>query len=99
MPHDDTLVLTLEVGKHLMRRILINPDNATDLVYLPALLRLGYKLDILCNPGRVLVGFNRSQNNSLGEIVLPVSVGPITALVSLTLIDDTSSFNAILGRS
>ena len=99
MPHDDALVLTLEVEKHLMKRILVNPSNAVYLLYLPALLRLGYKLDDLCNPGRVLVGFNGLQTNSLGEIVLPISVGPVTSLVPLIVIDETSSFNAILGRT
>ena len=99
MPHDDTLVLTLEVGKHWMKRILVNPSNAIYLLYLPALLRLGYKLDNLWNPGRVLVGFNRSQTNSLGEIVLPISIGPVTSLVPLIVIDEMSSFNAILGRT
>ena len=57
-PHDDALVLTLKVGWHLIKRILVNPGSATDLLYLPALIRLGYKPDNLRNPRRVLVGFN-----------------------------------------
>ena len=95
----DALVLTLEIGKHLMKRILVDPSSAGDLLYLPALLRLGYKPDYLCNPRRVLVSFNRSQTKSLGEIGLPISTRPIIALVLLIVIDDTSSFNAILGRT
>ena len=65
----------------------------------PALLCLGYKPNNLRNPRRVLVGFNESHNNSLGEIVLLVSVDPVTALVPLTVIDESSSFNVILGRA
>ena len=94
--HDDALVLTLMVEKHFMKRILVYLGNVADLLYLPALLYLGYKPDNLCNPGRVLVGFNGSQTNSLGEIVLQVSVGPVTTLVSLIMIDEPSLFNAIL---
>ena len=96
MPHDDTLVLTLEVGKHLMKLILINLSSVADLLYLPALLRLGYKLDNLCNLGRVLVGFNGSHTNSLGKIELPILTRPITSLVLLTMIKKPSSFNVIL---
>ena len=66
MPHDDALVLTLEAGKHLMKRILVDPCSVAYLLYLPALLWLGYKPDNLHNPGKVLVGFNGSQTNSLG---------------------------------
>ena len=50
MPHCDVLVLTLEVKKHLMKGILVNPGSASNLLYLPALLRLGYKLDSLHSP-------------------------------------------------
>ena len=60
MPHCDTLVLTLVVGKHMMKRILVDLNSAVDLLYLPALLRLGYKPDSLRNPERILVGFNGS---------------------------------------
>ena len=59
MLHCDALVLTLEVGQHLMRQILVDPSSAIDLLYLHALLRLGYKLDSLRSFGSVLVGFNR----------------------------------------
>ena len=99
MPHYDVLVLTLEVGQHLMKRILVDPGNATNLLCMSALLCLGYKPDNLRNPGRLLVGFNGSQTNSLGEIVLPVSDGLVTALVPLKVIDEPSSFNAILGHT
>ena len=95
----DALVLTLEVEQHLVKRISVDPDSVADLLYLPFLLRLGYKLDNLRNPGRVLVSFNGSQTNSLGEIVLLVLVGPVTALVPLTVINEPSFFNAILGRT
>ena len=51
------------------------------------------------SPLRVLVSFNGPHTNSLGKIVLLVSIGPITTLVPLTVIDEPSSFNTILGRT
>ena len=99
MPHDDALVLTLEARKHLMERILVDPGSVVDLLHLLALLRLGYNLNILHNIRRVLVDFNRSHTSSLGEIVLPDSVGLVTSLVLLTVIDEPSSFNTILGKT
>ena len=97
MPHDDALVLTLEVRCLLMRHILIDHGSGANLLYLLALLRLGYKPDNLRNPRRVLVGFNGTQTASLGEIVFPIMVGLVTTLVPFTVIDEPSSFNAILG--
>ena len=75
-PNDNALVLVLEVGRHFMKRILVDPGSVADLLYLPALIWLGYMPDNLRNPGRVLVGFNGTQTHSLGEIVVPISMGP-----------------------
>ena len=95
LPHNDALVLTLEVGKHLMKRILIYPVSAIDLLYLPTLLRLDYKSDNLRNPCKVLVRFNNLKTHLLGEIMLLISEGPVTTLVPLTVVDKHSSFNTI----
>ena len=80
-----------------MKHILIDCGSVADILYLPALLRLRYMPDNLRNPKRVVVSFNRSQTHLLGEIVLLVSIGPIITFVPFTVIDDPSSFNAILG--
>ena len=81
-----------------MKRILVDLSSVADLLYQLALLHLGYKLDNLHGLGKVLIGFNGLQTNSMGEIVLPVSIGQVTSLVPFTVIDESSSFNAILGR-
>ena len=54
------LVLTLEVGKHMMKCILIDPGSVAGILYFPALLWLGYNHDNLYNPRRALVDFNIS---------------------------------------
>ena len=82
-----------------MKHILVDPRSVVDLLYLPALIQLGYKADNLRNPSRVLVGFNGTETLLLGEIVLPISASPVTALVPLTVIDELSSSNAILGHT
>ena len=99
MPHNEALILTLEVGCHLMRRILIDHGSATNLLCLPSLLRLMYKPNNLRNLRRILVGFNKMQTTSLSKIVFPVAESLVTALFPFTLIDEHSSFNAILGRT
>ena len=97
MPHYDALVLTLEVRKHQMKRILVDPGSVADLLYLLSLLYTSYKPNNLRNLERVLVNFNGLQTNSLGEIVLPILARLVTILISLMVVDEPSSFNAILG--
>ena len=57
-PHDHAIVLTLEVRRHLMKRILVDSGSVADRLYLPTLIQLNHKLDNLCNSGRVLIEFN-----------------------------------------
>ena len=45
------------------------------------------------------MGFNITQTTSLEEVLLPVAVGPITTHVPFAVIDEPSSFNAILGHT
>ena len=98
-PHHDALILTLKIMWLLMKHILVDSGSATDLLYFPALIRLGYTPKNLHNLGRILVWFNDTQTHSLREIVLPISTGPVTALVPLTVIDELLNFNAILGHT
>ena len=43
-----------------MKKILVDCGSPIDLLYLLALLRLGYKPNNLCNLESMLIGFNRS---------------------------------------
>ena len=80
-----------------MKRILVNSGSMADLLYLLALIWLDYKADNLRNPSNFLVGFNETETLSFGEIVLLISTGPVTTPIPLTVIDEPSSFNSILG--
>ena len=61
-PYGNAHVLTLKVGRHLMKRILVDPGNATYLLHFPILIRLGYKPDNLHNLGRVQMVINEPSN-------------------------------------
>ena len=82
-----------------MNCILIDSGSALDLLFFPSFIQFGYKPGNLHNLGRVLVRFNNMLTHSLKEIVLLISEGPVITLVPLTVIDESSNFNAILGRT
>ncbi|RVW13310.1 hypothetical protein CK203_088989 [Vitis vinifera] len=51
------------------------------------------------NPRHLLSGFNGATKPSLSDVVLPVQAGPITLNVQFSVVDDLSSYNAIMGRA
>ncbi|RVW97850.1 hypothetical protein CK203_021200 [Vitis vinifera] len=82
-----------------VRRILVDPSSSTDLLRASLINQIGRELFGLENPERILSGFNRATTTSLGDIMLPVQVGPVTLNVQFSVVQDLSPFNAILGRT
>ncbi|XP_034677766.1 uncharacterized protein LOC117908251 [Vitis riparia] len=60
---------------------------------------MGFEPSSLEKPGRTLSGFNGSSTTSLGDVILPVQVGPVILNVLFSVVEDLSPFNAILGRT
>ena len=98
-PHCDALILSLGIGDFDVRRILVDPDSSANLLQASVIKQMGIELSGLENPGRILSGFNGAATTSLGDVVLPVQVGPIIINVQFSVVEDLSPFNAILGRS
>ena len=46
-PHEDALVLTLEIGSFLVRWVLINTGSAVDLVHSSVLIHMAYQMSTL----------------------------------------------------
>ena len=78
MPHFDALVITLYINGFYVHRILIDPGNASDLLQLPTFKQMNLSLSVVNSVGRILSGFNGATTVTLGDVVLPVKVGPIT---------------------
>ena len=97
--HEDALVLTLGVDGFNVRRILVDPGSSADLFQMSAFKQMGYSPSVLENPGRLLSRFNVATMTSLGDVVLPVQVGPITLNVQFSMVDDLYPYNAIMGRA
>ena len=97
--HRDTLILTLGIGDFDVRRIPVDPGSSTDFLQVFVVKQMGFMPSSLENPGRILSRFNGASTTSLGDIVLPIQAGPITLNVQLSVVEDLSPFNAILGRT
>ena len=80
-----------------VRQILVDPSNSVDLLKVFVIKQMGFSPSNLENPGRILSRFNWASATSLGDIVLPVQVDPVTLNVQFSVVEDLSPFNAILG--
>ena len=58
--------------------VLIDPGSAVDLLQLPAFKQMKLSSGMLNLIRRILFGFNGDSTMTLGDVSLPVKVGPIT---------------------
>ena len=99
MPHFDALVLTLCINGFDVRRVLVDPGSAADLLQLPAFTQMKLSSDVLNSTGRILSGFNGATTMMLGDATLLVKAGPITQWVLFSVVEDLGPYNAIVGQT
>ncbi|KAG7572390.1 hypothetical protein ISN44_As09g007540 [Arabidopsis suecica] len=71
-PHDDALVITLDVANFEVSRILIDTGSSVDLIFLGTLERMGISRADIVGPPSPLVAFTSESAMSLRMIKLPV---------------------------
>ena len=81
-----------------MHRILVDPGSAADLLQLPAFRQMNISFDRLSSAGRILSGFNGATTVTMGDIALPVKVGPIVQHVLFSVSEDLGPYNALLAE-
>ena len=97
-PHDDALIIELEVGNCVVARILVDGGSSVDVIFKTTLDRMSIKEAEIEHKPNQLSGFNGEVTPSLGIIELPVRAGDLNRMVEFTVLDCPSPFKAILGR-
>ena len=98
VPHYDALVLTLCINDFDVHSVLIDPGSVTNLLQLPAFNQMKLSLGMLNSIGRTFSSFNRPTTVTLGDVKLPIKVGPVTQQVLFSIVKDLGPYNAIMGR-
>ena len=101
-PHNDPLVILLNIEGFNTKRILVDNGSSADIIYLPAFQQL--KLD----PKRLrlfespLVSFSRDRVYPRGIVTLTITVGTqprqLSRQLDFLVVDCLSSYNVIIGR-
>ena len=97
-PHDDALVLTLNVSNCEVSRILVDNGSSADVLFLSTLKEMELSESDIESSTTVLTGFNGESTAAVGKIKLPVFAGGENKLTTFLVLDCPSAYNIILGR-
>ena len=98
-PHDDALVVTLNIGGYDVKRVLVDQGSEAEIMYLDLYNGLNMKFEDLVNYDSPLVGFDRKKVIPKGLIKLPVQTRSEVVEVNFIVMDAHSPYTAILARS
>jgi len=74
-PHDDALVVIIQVEDYNMHRVLVDNGSSTDILHYPAFQQMGINRERLIPTNDPLVGFGGTRVFPLGVFRLFVTVG------------------------
>ena len=98
-PQYDSLVLILCTNNFDVKRVLVDPGSAAELLHLPALTQMKVLLSHLSPACRFLSRFNGSTTLTVGDIALSVKAGSVTQQVLFSVVEDLGPYNAVVGRT
>ncbi|CAA0831300.1 Unknown protein, partial [Striga hermonthica] len=104
LPHNDALVITLEVAGFDVKRVFIDMGSSVDIIFYDCFAQINKHLNLELKPvATELYGFNGGEVMPMGEVSLTVAMGSgntrKVCMVRFIVVGAESSYNVILGRT
>ena len=100
--YDDPMVITAQIGKFTVERIMVDQGSSTDILYKRCFDQLGIPMEDLKDHYGNLIGFTGDQIPAIGKIDLRLTVGDHPRVNSNTVefivVQAPSAYNVLLGR-
>ena len=97
-PHDDALVITLQIGGYDVKRVMVDQDSATEIMYPDLYKGLNLKAEDLMPYSSPLVSFEGKIVILKGQVRLLVQTGSEVVEVDFIVVDTYSLYTAIVAR-
>ncbi|XP_058223238.1 uncharacterized protein LOC131332946 [Rhododendron vialii] len=98
-PHNDALVVTVQISTHSVKRVLVDQGNSVEAMYLFLFKELKISESCLLPAEVPLIGFSGTPVWPLGRITLPVVTGSVASNLEFVVVNAPNPYNAILGRN
>ena len=97
-PHNDALVVTLRIGGFDVKRVLVDPGSAVEVMYPDLYKGLNLRPEDLTAYDSPLISFEGKTIVPKGQIRLPIQTGSEVVEVDFIVVDAYSPYTAIVAR-
>ncbi|XP_019254989.1 PREDICTED: uncharacterized protein LOC109233558 [Nicotiana attenuata] len=97
LPHNDALVISLNVLDFKIKRVLVDPGSSSNVIQWRGLEQSKLTESIILVT-KFLTGFNLTSVTTRGEISLPTNTEGVTKTTLFGVVDGDMGYNVILGR-
>ncbi|XP_062100243.1 uncharacterized protein LOC133806130 [Humulus lupulus] len=99
LPHDDPLIISLQVDHCQLGRVLVDRGSRVDIIFWKAFQKMGLEENQIRTSTTPILGFNSQRVYPKGVVRLTVVAAERTLPVDFLIIDSITSYNAIMGRN
>jgi hypothetical protein len=96
--HNRPLYVEGNIGVAHLRRILIDPGSAVNILPVRSLKRAGFTVDDLESTDVMICGFDNQGKPTLGAITVKIQMSTFSFKVRFFVIEANTSYSALLGR-
>ncbi|XP_010485215.1 PREDICTED: uncharacterized protein LOC104763555 [Camelina sativa] len=96
-PHNDPLVVEMEIGESMVTKILIDTGSSVNIIFKDVLIQMEIDLRTTEHDVQPLTRFDGDTVMTDGTIILPVYVGGTMHCVNFAIFDKPIVYNVILG--
>ena len=97
-PHDDALVITIQIGGYDVRRVMVDQGSVAEIMYPDLYKGPSLRVKNLTPYSSPLVSFEGKVIIPKGQIRLPVQTGSETVEIDFIVVDAYSPYTAIVAR-
>ncbi|XP_075091648.1 uncharacterized protein LOC142171842 [Nicotiana tabacum] len=97
LPHNDALVISLNVVDFKIKRVLVDPSSSVNVIQLRVLDQAKLTRNIV-HATKLVAGFNITSVSTRRAIVLPTYAEWVTKFTFFEVMDRDMGYNMILGR-
>ncbi|XP_023889509.2 uncharacterized protein LOC112001561 [Quercus suber] len=97
-PHNDELVITLQIGSYNVKRVMVDDGSGVEIMYLDLYKELKLRPEDLTPYSFPLMSFDEKIILPKDQIRLPVQTGPKIVEVDFIMVDIYSAYTAIVAR-